>query len=100
MKLAPPPDPRALWIVAYDIVDDRRRARIARLLLQQARRLQKSVFEAILTLPELRALAADLAEIAHPAEDRLDFLPLCAACARRRRHHGRAAPDPTGPLIL
>lgn len=100
MSLRPPAEPRALWIIAYDIVDDRRRARVARLLLQHARRLQKSVFEAWLTLADLRALAADLAEHVHPREDRVDFLPLCAACAARRRHHGPSRPSPTDHRIV
>lgn len=92
MKLRATGEPRGLWIVAYDIVDDRRRARIARLLERNARRIQKSVFEALASLSELRLLAAEVAERAHTVEDRVDFLPLCPQCAARRRRLGQALP--------
>ena len=45
------------YLAAYDISDDRRRTRVARLLLQYGQRLQKSVFEIEVDpdeLPELR----------------------------------------------
>ncbi|MBW1990880.1 MAG: CRISPR-associated endonuclease Cas2, partial [Deltaproteobacteria bacterium] len=33
------------WVVSYDIVDDRRRLRLAKLLTDYGHRVQKSVFE-------------------------------------------------------
>lgn len=47
----------SLYIASYDIADDRRRTRVARLLLQYGTRIQQSVYELFLDpaeLPEFR----------------------------------------------
>lgn len=80
-------------LIAFDVVDDRKRARLARVLLGFARRVQKSVFEAA-SLNEAAYLRMRSLCERHidPAVDRLRYYRLCAACARRVEHHG------AGPL--
>lgn len=50
-------------VIAYDITDDARRRRVAKLLQRCAWRVQKSVFEASLSTERLRRLERDLAVI-------------------------------------
>ncbi|HRI93047.1 MAG TPA: CRISPR-associated endonuclease Cas2, partial [Accumulibacter sp.] len=49
-----------LWVIAYDIADDRRRRELARLLGRQAERVQESVFEGWLCGAEVYSLCADV----------------------------------------
>lgn len=97
MRLKLPWSDAGRWLVAYDISDDRRRTRVAKLLLAQGQRLQKSVYEADLTPDRLRGLVRGLTPLVHRWEDRLDLVPLCTACRRRRRWLGRdGALEPPG----
>lgn len=80
-------------VIAFDVVDDRQRTKLARELLGFGVRVQKSVFE-----------ARELAEAAYlrmrslcerhidPDVDRIRYYRMCAACARRIEHFG------AGPL--
>jgi len=54
----------AIYLVCYDIEDDRERNRVAKRLLRHGRRVQYSVFELHRMAPAARkALAAELAEL-------------------------------------
>lgn len=64
------------WLIAYDIVANRRRARIARCLERAGLRLQKSVFLVRATAGEIRKLAARLQHHIDPGTDRLSCWPL------------------------
>ncbi|MCK6574734.1 CRISPR-associated endonuclease Cas2 [Myxococcota bacterium] len=88
MSLAAPADQRATWLIAYDIVVDRRRARVARRLQREGDRIQKSVFIARLTPARFDALVDDLADLIDARIDLVDFIPLCAACRNRARRLG------------
>ncbi len=87
-------DPRLPWVLTYDVVEDRRRAKLARFLEAHGHRVQFSVFEVLATPEELdtivtRALTKDRFDA---AEDSLRVYPLCAACMGRVRVHGVATP--------
>lgn len=94
----PPESPRAprrdLTLVAYDLPDNRRRRRIARLADDVGRRVQKSVFEAWLTPAELERFIARMAREIDPAVDRIALVRCCPACQAQARTLGRA-PAPT-----
>lgn len=91
MTLAAPVDQRGLWLVAYDIVGDKRRAKVARRLGAVAHRVQKSVFVGRLTAPALGQLVEDLRRLIDLREDVVDFIPLCAACRDRSKRLGAGA---------
>lgn len=98
MRLSQGPDGRRLWLIAYDISDDRRRTRVAVLLEAHGQRLQKSVFEARLSRAELRRIVEAMEPLVNRHEDRVDFIPVCrtdeagrrALGQRRTRDEGRA----------
>ena len=69
-----------LWIVAYDISNDRHRSRVERCLLAVGERVQWSVFEAFLTPEGQRRLQAELDPWIDPDTDSLRWYPLCLWC--------------------
>lgn len=73
---------RSLYLVSYDISDDRARTRMAHLLESYGQRVQYSVFELWLTERELDRLQAQL-EKAVEAEGAVRLYYLCAACRER-----------------
>jgi CRISPR-associated protein Cas2 len=77
-----------LWVIVYDIADDRRRRRLAGVLGRRAERVQESVFEAWLSGAELRALLAEVAAVIEPAADAVRAYPLALRTASRRETLG------------
>ncbi len=82
-------------LITFDVSEDRRRYRLARALLDQAQRVQKSVFEAPF-LPDaaylrLRSRAEGLVDL---TTDSLRYYRICASCAGRVEHVG------AGPGLL
>lgn len=71
------------YLICYDIVDDRRRTRVAALLEAYGVRVQKSVFEAVLTPPQFERLERRLKKTIDSERDRLRFYPLSAKCRDR-----------------
>lgn len=82
--------------VAYDVVCDRRRARLAKKLLDFLPRVQKSVFEG--NLPPLRfpALERTILKEVDLAEDSVRIYHLCRACRDRVVGHGRISAGAVG----
>ncbi|HWQ12857.1 MAG TPA: CRISPR-associated endonuclease Cas2 [Roseiflexaceae bacterium] len=71
-----------LYVVAYDIPVDRRRARVAKVLEGFGQRVQGSVFECDLTDRQYAALRRRLAKLIRAGEgDSLRTYRLCASCA-------------------
>lgn len=72
-----------LWLVSYDIAEDRRRRRVAARLAEVGRRVQWSVFECDLGTATLVVLLVELRTEMEAAEDSLRCYPLCTSCLRR-----------------
>ena len=90
-----------LYAISYDIVDDGRRLRVSKTLLNFGQRVQKSVFECQVGQKEWVQLRAGLLKEIKPEEDSLRFYFLDEAAKLRTEHHGLDKPlDLTEPLIL
>lgn len=96
MRLRQGPDGRRLWLIAYDVSDDRRRTRVARVLEAHGERLQKSVFEARLNRREVRGVVEALEPLVNRHEDRVDFIPICRTDEGGRRSLGQRRARDTG----
>jgi len=83
-----------LWIIAYDIQDDKRRRRLAKVLEGYGQRMQWSVFECRLQQDELHRLVIRLERIVKATEDRIRLWPVPEGSARRVIQLGLAAPPP------
>ncbi len=70
-------------VITYDIPDDRRRLRVAQLLLDYGSRVQKSVFEAHLTDTQLETLRTRLRAVLDEQADAVRIYRLCGSCAPR-----------------
>jgi len=92
---------RSFYLLAYDIADDRRRQKIARLCEAVAERVQESVFEAYLSQAELDKLLKKIGRVLKKEEDSLRIYLLCAGCRSKVRLFGvgRVTPEP-GVVII
>ncbi len=100
MSPSPSPDARRTLVVAYDIADDRRRARVAKTLGDFGVRVQLSVFECALTRGRLRELRRALERRIDPAVDSVSFYLLCRGCNARIRRLGRPPPSPDAQYLI
>lgn len=73
----------SLTVVAYDVTDDRRRQRVADVLMDYGVRLQYSVFECRMDARRLADLKRRLAPLLLIPDDRVAYYSLCRACAGR-----------------
>lgn len=76
-------------VVAYDIRDDHRRARVAARLAAVGVRLQKSVFECVVDAETLSTLMAELEAVLDLNADVLQIFSQCADCCGKRRDYGQ-----------
>jgi CRISPR-associated protein Cas2 len=67
-------------VVSYDIVDDARRARVAKFLRGYLIRVQKSVFEGEIEDNRYEPLKEGVEKRVDLAEDTVRFYTLCARC--------------------
>ncbi len=67
-------------VVCYDVVSDRRRARLLKCLKGYLSHVQKSVFEGEVTDSRLVELRSRVERIIHPVEDTVRIYRLCQRC--------------------
>lgn len=71
---------RHLWVVAYDVTDDKTRRRLEQRLHAFGERVQYSVFECHFTVAEARFYLARMADDLDERTDSLRAYPQCAWC--------------------
>ena len=76
-------------VVAYDIVDSKRRAKMRKFLSELGLNTQKSVFECEVEASDLEALRRYAAKRLNLEEDQLAIYHLCAHCAARAEIQGQ-----------
>ncbi|MGP1447320.1 MAG: CRISPR-associated endonuclease Cas2 [Candidatus Limimorpha sp.] len=67
-------------VVAYDIVDDKRRNRVVKLLEANGTRVNYSVFECMLTEAAYGRLRRKIGEIVDDRQDSVIYYPVCVNC--------------------
>jgi CRISPR-associated protein Cas2 len=81
-------------VISYDIVDDRRRLKVAKALLDfGGERVQRSVFECYLTLAHLEQLRQRLGRLYAEEEDSIRLYVLCEHCRPKAMRMGVAQPS-------
>lgn len=70
-------------IVTYDISDESRLRKVAKISEDYGTRVQKSIFELNITPAKLEEYIERLMETIDPLVDGIKFFPLCEACALR-----------------
>lgn len=71
------------YLVAYDISDDRRLQRVAKVCEDYGIRVQKSVFECDLEPEQFEEMWSRMLQEIDPDEDLVAAYPLCRSCAAR-----------------
>lgn len=72
-----------LYTISYDIPDDRRRLKVAKVLKDFGERVHFSVFEARLRADQLERLKKRITKVLETEEDSVRIYPLCASCSAR-----------------
>lgn len=83
---------KTLYLVAYDIPNDRRRTKVHRLLCGYGAWTQFSLFECWLTKKHLVELRAKLNALLDDAEDSVRLYGLCVGCVGRTETIGSKKP--------
>ena len=86
------------FVIAYDIVQDRRRQKVMNTLKNYGLRVQYSVFECELTMQRADQLLERLGNLIDPRRDRVHIYPLCDACFFRAKSLGRNPKRPSEKL--
>ena len=87
-------------IVAYDISDDCRRARLHKALKHYGYVVQYSVFECHLSVSQLWQMKAAIEQLIDPHVDRVRYYFLCEACARRNEATAASKRTSDPPVII
>lgn len=77
-------------VIAYDVSDNDRRARLAAILGGYGVRLQKSVFECLLDDDELASVLSTASALLNLDHDVLHVFRQCQACFAARREFGES----------
>lgn len=80
------------YVIAYDMADDRRRARVHKVLCGFGRWTQYSVFECHLTEKQMVLLRSKLDRHLKPEQDSVRFYPICATCMAKTETIGSPKP--------
>lgn len=70
-------------VVSYDITDDRRRAKLAKLMKDYGTRVQYSVFEVIVDTRRFKKMCASIKKVIKGDEDSVRLYFLCGSCLNK-----------------
>lgn len=71
------------YVISYDITDDKRRNKVAKILENYACRVQYSVFEIICDKEIIDRILFDLKEVIKEDEDSVRVYMLCDSCVKK-----------------
>lgn len=71
------------YIVAYDIADDKRRAKVVKILEGIGLRVNYSVFECMLSKAKYDEIRNQLQALINEKEDQIIIYPICSECFAR-----------------
>jgi CRISPR-associated protein Cas2 len=91
---------RTLYVIAYDISNDRRRTKVHKTLCGFGKWTQYSVFECFLDARELVLLQERLRKLLRPDEDSVRCYPLCQICCGKVETVGGAKPEEPITVII
>ncbi|MBP8250778.1 MAG: CRISPR-associated endonuclease Cas2 [Herpetosiphon sp.] len=83
---------KTLYLIAYDIPQDRRRTKVHRLLCGYGAWTQFSLFECWLTKKQLVEMRAKLHTLIDDSEDSVRLYGLCVGCVARTETIGSSKP--------
>lgn len=91
---------RRFIVISYDIVDNRNRARVARLMEGNGTRVQKSVFECWLSDRQYLELREKLEQIIDCETDSIRYYKLCKDCVMGIEYVGIGGPTMDDDIVV
>jgi CRISPR-associated protein Cas2 len=91
---------RSFYLAAYDITDDKRRAKVAKYMESIGERVQGSVFEVYLTPEELEKLVKKAGKMIKTSQDSLRIYQLCESCRGKIRAIGQGKVTPPPGVVI
>ncbi len=91
---------RNFYLIVYDVVNNKRRSKIARHLEAVGERVQYSVFEVYLNEKEIKKLEKTLLDIVKKEEDSIRFYFLCATCKAKVKIAGKGVLTPAPNVTI
>ncbi|MGH9852050.1 MAG: CRISPR-associated endonuclease Cas2 [Blastocatellia bacterium] len=90
-----------MFVIAYDISDDRRRTRLFKALKHYGTPVQESIFECHLTAGQFVRMRQEVERLIDPAVDQVRFYNLCDPCASRVQatHASILTSDPVAIVV-
>lgn len=88
------------YVICYDIANDKRRDKIATLLLDYGVRVQYSVFEVVADKTLFDSLIKKIKRMMHSKKDRILAYPLCANCDYKTIRMGTQTSDIHGNEVV
>ena len=82
-----------LTVISYDIVKDKRRNRVAKILLNYSIRVQYSVFECYENEEIVKKLIEDISKEINEKEDSVIFYRVCSSCENKIKVLGKEKKD-------
>ena len=79
-----------IYIIAYDIADNKRRLRVAKTLESWGYRIQESVFQLRLDTATMAHVRSSLAALVSGTDDVIHIYTICSSCAGRAETLGAA----------
>lgn len=76
-----------LWLICYDIADNKRRYHIDKVLMGYGDRVQYSAFECFLTTTQLHSLQTEIKGIV-TCDDKIHLFSVCGWCKDNRQVQG------------
>ena len=90
-----------LYLICYDVVSDKRRNKLAKLLLDLGDRIQRSAFECRIADPDILGRFLRRAQrLLDPQTDSLRCYRVCAACREEIIRFGETGPTPPGEALV
>jgi CRISPR-associated protein Cas2 len=89
-----------LIVISYDVADDRRRQRVAKLLASYGTRVLESVFECDLTGPQYAQLERKFKKTIKLDSDRARVYFLCSTCTAQTRIFGEGSLETSQPFYI
>lgn len=88
------------YVICYDVTNDKRRDKLATLLLDYGVRVQYSVFEIVVDKTLFDSLIKKIKRIIHSQKDMILVYPLCANCDYKIMRLGAQTKEPHGNEIV
>ncbi|WP_022853921.1 CRISPR-associated endonuclease Cas2 [Thermodesulfatator atlanticus] len=80
---------RTHYLICYDIADDKRLRKVAKIMEDYGVRVLYSVFECFLTPVQLESLRRSVEPLLDPLEDSIRYYVICERCESKIEHLGR-----------